>query len=103
MAYSARQNLLIRSFLAIAAKVGPWAKNHDAEGACYVDENLNAAKVQGFNCRNCAFWKTPNGCAIVKGPIQPQGLCRLHVIQPERVSKPQGQRLRGRISGETFP
>ena len=103
MAYTARQNLVIRSFLAIAAKVGPWSKAHDAEGACYADENLNAAKVQGFTCRNCAFWKAPNGCAIVKGPIQPQGLCRLHVIQAERIVKPSSSRLQGRISGETVP
>lgn len=101
MAYSARQNLMIRSFLAITSKVGPWTKGHDAEGACYIDENLNVAKARGFACRNCAFWKAPNGCAIVKGPVQPQGLCRLNVIQTERVARPPS-RLQGRIQGETL-
>lgn len=100
--YSARHNLLIRSLLAIATKVGPWTKARDADGAAYIEEALNAGQSQGLVCRNCAFWKAPNGCAIVKGPIQAQGLCRLHVIQPERIVRPSSSRLRGRISGETL-
>lgn len=102
MAYTARQNLMIRTFLAIAAKVGPWSKGHDAEGACYADENLNAAKAQGFMCRNCAFWRAPSGCAIVKGSVQAQGLCRLYVIQADRVTKPLAGNPRRRIQGETL-
>ena len=103
MAYSARQNLMIRTFLAIAAKVGPWSKAHDSEGACYADEAMNASKASGFVCRNCAFFKAPNGCAIVKGAIQPLGVCRLHVIAQERLGQPRPLAgHRGRIQGETL-
>lgn len=102
MAYSARQNLTIRAFLAIASKLGPWSKTADAEGAAYVEESINVAKAQGFTCRNCAFFKTPNGCAIVKGPIQPQGLCRLRVISAERLTLPLSGSPRRRIQGETL-
>ena len=105
MAYTARQNLVIRSFLAIASKLGPWAKGHDAEGAFYVDDTINGAKAQGFACRNCAFWKAPNGCAIVKGAIQPQVLCRLHVIPQERIVRSTDALAaspRRRIQGETL-
>lgn len=107
--YTARQNLLIRSLLAIASKVGAWSRGADSEGAAYVDEAINAAKANGFACRNCAFWKPPNGCAIVKGPIQPGGLCRLHVIpaarlgqQPTPKAKSVSGLPRGRIQGETL-
>jgi hypothetical protein len=103
--YSARQNLLIRSLLAISSKLGQWSRTADSEGAAYVEEALNAAKAGGFACRNCAFWKAPNGCAIVKGPVQPQGLCRFHVIPAARLaqpSKPVSGLPRSRISGETL-
>ena len=99
---------MIRTFLAIAAKVGAWSKAHDSEGACYADETLNVSRTSGFVCHNCAFWKAPNGCAIVKGAIHPQGICRLHVIPQERIGRKAEsvsaapRRPRGRIDGETL-
>ena len=102
-AYSARQNLLVRSLLAIASKVGPWAKNAGSEGVGYVEEAVNAGKPGGFICRNCAFWKPPNRCAIVKGPVQPLGLCRLHVIPQERLVRLNvAGAPRGRIQADTL-
>lgn len=104
MAYSARQTLMIRSFLAIAAKVGAWSKDAGSEGAGYLAPPNNNAKAAGFRCDNCAFFKTPNGCAIVKGNIEREGVCRLHVVQQERLVRPQsvaGMARRGRVQGET--
>jgi hypothetical protein len=103
--YSARQNLMVRAFLAIAQKVGAWSKNHDAEGACYTDEALNSAKAAGLMCRNCAFWKPQGACAIVKGSVQAGGICRLHVIPAERLGARKesvSAAPRGRMVGEVF-
>lgn len=107
MAYSARQNLMIRAFLAIAAKVGQWSKDAGSEGAGYLAPLVNNARAAGFVCSNCAFFKTPNGCAIVKGPIDREGVCRLHIIPQSRlVPLSRGQSVaglarRGRLQGET--
>jgi hypothetical protein len=106
MVYSPRQNLLIRASLAIVAKVGPWPQGHEADGAAYIPAAANPAKAQGFVCHNCAYWKPTGGCSIVKGKIEPQGICRLHVISQERlVRKPESapaRRVRSRIDGETL-
>ena len=99
---------MIRAYLAIAAKVGAWSKGHDSEGACYADETQNVSKSVGFACHNCAFWRAPHGCAIVKGPVQPHGVCRLHVIPQERIGRKTEsvsaapRRVRSRIDGETL-
>ena len=101
MAISARQNLMARAYLAIAAKVGPWEKGNGAEGAAYVPASLNSAKAAGFACHNCVFWKAPKGCAIVKGEIEREAICRLHVISDERLVRA-GVRPtpRGRVQGD---
>lgn len=47
----------------------------------YTDQSPNAAKT----CTNCNFFSAPpaantcGGCTVIKGPIHPQGYCRLWV------------------------
>lgn len=101
MAYSARQNLVIRTQLAIASKVGPWTKAHDTEGACYVDEPQNPHRGTGMKCANCAFWRAPAGCSIVKGAVQPGGLCRLRVVAQDRLGE-RRESVSGRVVGEVY-
>lgn len=100
--FTPRQSLLVRALLAVASKTGTWPKSHDADGACYLDEASNVSKAAGFQCRNCAFWKAPNGCAIVKGPVQSQGICRFHVIPAARLKTGVAASPKGRIQGETI-
>ncbi len=102
--YSARQNLMIRAYLAIAAKVGAWSKDAGSEGAGYLAPPNNNARQAGFRCENCAFFRPANGCTIVKGTIERDGVCRLHVIPQDRLGLPQsvaGFARRGRVQGET--
>ena len=101
MALSARQNLLARSYLAIAAKLGAWSKDTSQNGAHYIEASLNGAKGKGIACQNCVFWKAPNSCAIVKGSIEREGACRLGIIPEERVKEAPLVTLRGRgrVSG----
>ena len=101
MSLSSRQNLLARSYLAIAAKLGAWSKDKSNEGAYYIEASLNGAKDKGVVCANCVFWKTPNRCAIVKGGIERDGICKLNVIPAERLKADPLVTLRGhgRVSG----
>lgn len=101
MPLTARQNLVARSYLAIAAKLGPWLKDKTTEGAYYIEASLNGAKDKGAVCANCVFWKTPNRCAIVKGSIEREGICKLNVITSERLKGEPLVTLRGhgRVSG----
>lgn len=102
MAFSARQDLLIRSLLAITAKMGPFARDAGSEGAGYVDASLNTGAPKGFKCENCAFFRAPKACAIVRGNIERGGVCRLYVIQQERLRRVHiGAPPRSRIDGST--
>lgn len=85
MSYTARQNLLIRAYLAIAAKVGAFSRDVGSEGAAYVPAATNNGAPRGFKCENCAFWRAPNKCGIVKGAVERHGICRLNVIPQERL------------------
>jgi hypothetical protein len=98
MAFTARQDLMIRSLLAITAKVGQFTRDAGSEGAGYVDAAKNTGAPTGFRCDNCAFFRAPKGCVIMRGPVERAGVCRLYVIpQDKLVTKP---RLAGRIVGD---
>ncbi len=85
MAYTARQNLMIRAYLAIVAKVGPFSRDSGSEGAGYVAAAANKGAARGFKCENCAFWRAPNKCAVMKGAVERHGVCKLYVIPQERL------------------
>jgi hypothetical protein len=102
MAFTARQDLMIRAYLAIAAKVGLWAKDAGSEGAGYVESSLNTGAPAGFKCENCAFFRGPKACTIVKGIVDRSGVCRLYVIQQDKLKKiPLAATPRSRIDGST--
>jgi hypothetical protein len=102
MAYTARQDLMIRAYLAIVAKLGPFARDAGSEGAGYVDSSLNTGAPKGFRCENCAFFRAPKACGIMRGPVDRSGVCRLYVIQQDRLKKtPLAASPRQRIDGST--
>lgn len=102
MAFTARQDLMIRAYLAIVAKVGPFGRDAGSEGAGYVDAGLNTGAPLGFRCENCAFFRGPKACSIMKGPVDRSGVCRLYVIQQERLKKvPLAASPRRRVEGNT--
>jgi hypothetical protein len=96
MAYTARQNLMIRSYLLIAAKLGGWSKSMGGDGARYISPAQNAGRSDGLVCRNCAFFKGPDGCAVVKGAVAPEGLCKLWVIDDAHLASSKGD---GKMAG----
>lgn len=93
MAYTARQDLLIRSLLAITAKLGQFSRDAGSEGAGYVLAQANYGAPVGFRCENCAFFRAPKSCMIMKGPVERGGVCRLYVVpQDKLVQKPPPQK-----------
>lgn len=76
---------MIRALMTIVAKVGLFARDAGSEGAGYVEASKNTAAAAGFKCENCAFWRAPNGCQVVKGKIERAGVCRLHIVPQERL------------------
>lgn len=106
MALTARQDLMVRSQLAIAAKVGAWAKDAGSEGAAYVSSTVNPNGSAGLKCANCVFFRAPGGCNIVRGTVERGGLCRLYVIpqdklgpKPKLAASPVEAKPRGRFEG----
>jgi hypothetical protein len=103
MAYTARQDLMIRAYLAIVAKLGPFTRDAGSEGAGYVEAVKNTGAPTGFKCENCAFFRAPKGCAIMRGPVERAGVCRLYVIPQEKLKAPEPakapQKPLGRIVG----
>jgi hypothetical protein len=85
MALTPRQDLMVRSQLAVAAKLGPWAKDAGSEGAAYVSATVNPNGSAGLKCENCLFFRAPAGCNIVKGQIDRGGVCRLYVIPQDKM------------------
>jgi hypothetical protein len=102
MAFTARQDLMIRAYLAIVAKVGLFTKDAGSEGAGYVDSSLNTGAQLGFKCENCAFFRGPKACSIMRGAVDRSGVCRLYVIQQERLKQvPLSAAPRRRVTGNT--
>lgn len=89
MALSARQDLLVRALLAVTAKMGQFSRDAGSEGAGYVVASANYGAPQGFRCENCAFFRGPKACLVVKGIVDRGGICRFYVIPQDRlVRKP---------------
>lgn len=91
MAVTARQDLMIRAYLAIVAKVGPFSRDAGSEGAGYVEPKANYGAPIGFRCENCVFFRGPKACTIMKGAVERAGVCRLYVIPQEKLGKPVGK------------
>jgi len=98
MAYTARQDLMIRAYLAIVAKVGPFTRDAGSEGGGYVEAAKNTGAPVGFRCENCAFFRAPKACGIVRGEIERGGVCRLYITQQDRLRPPE-PKLSGRVVG----
>lgn len=82
--YSERQIAQYNCLLDVAENEGKWNKGPMNEGAHYFGAEDNPFIDEGMVCENCVFFRAPDGCYIVTGKIDPEGLCKLWVI-PERL------------------
>lgn len=56
-------------------------------GAHYVSADKNPFIKDGLVCSNCSFWKGPNKCELVKGELEPNAICKLWVIDGDRIDE----------------
>ena len=73
-----RQRAQSTAYRLIARTVGQWEKDAGNEGAHYMDKH--PFKDEGIVCANCVFYRGPRACELVKGDIDPTGICKLWVI-----------------------
>lgn len=69
----------------IVDKLGKFDRGVKEGGAYYIEKNPFIS--HGLQCCNCLHWQGNNICAVVKGSIKPNAVCRLWVIPDERMRK----------------
>ena len=87
-----RQEAMIEEYVAIANEYGPFDQGSGPNGAHYAPGDLNPFKNDGLVCGHCAFYQPgtelEGRCAIVAGAIDPNGICKLWVIEAEEIGVP---------------
>lgn len=78
---SDRQAAMYEANELIAETFGPWEQGSGSEGAHYMPASANPFAAQGLACHNCVFYEGGGGCEIVGGQVDPEGLCKLWVIE----------------------
>jgi uncharacterized coiled-coil protein SlyX len=79
---STRQQILVYDLISIVEVLGQFGKGTDSEGSHYAPAEANPFKSQGLVCKNCAFYSEDSeACAIVKGNIEPEAICKFWVIE----------------------
>ena len=67
-----------------------FAADYNDDTIVWVDPKTNTGATAGFRCENCAFFRAPKACGIVKGSVDRAGVCRLYVISQDRLVKRPG-------------
>lgn len=87
-----RQEAMVEEYVAIANEYGPFDQGSGPNGAHYAPGDLNPFKQDGLVCGHCRFYQPgtelEGRCAIVAGPIDPNGICKLWVIEAEEIGIP---------------
>lgn len=76
-----RQQALSEVYEYMAEVLGPWDQSDGPDGCGYTSADDN---VTGRLCADCVFWEGLGVCEVVSGPVDPLGVCRLHIsVAPE--------------------
>ena len=75
---SPRQAAEVQAFTALVQKFGKYDQSQGPDGAHY--DYDNPLGPEGISCNNCIFYEGAGNCNLVKGNIDPLGLCELNVI-----------------------
>lgn len=77
---SRREMEQAQAYWDIVGDFGKWNQGPFADGAHYFLGTDNPFVDDGMICNNCVFFAPDNGCQIVLGEIDPEGLCKLWII-----------------------
>lgn len=87
-----RQEEMVAEYIKIANEYGPFDQGSGPNGAHYAPGDLNPFKADGLVCGHCRFYQpgteTEGRCAIVAGAIDPNGICKLWIIEAEEIGVP---------------
>lgn len=83
------QEALYRGFESVSEQIGKFDQGVGALGSHYMGGEDNPFHDKGLNCANCVFYEGGQGCEIVKGQIDPMGLCKFWII-PEGLLEEEG-------------
>lgn len=83
------QDALYRGLESVAEQIGGFDTGVGPTGAHYMDGDDNAFAAQGLTCANCVFFRGGGACEIVKGAIDPMGICKFWIIPANLVEQPE--------------
>jgi hypothetical protein len=75
-----RQSEQAESYSEIVEEYGQFDQSSGPDGAHYGDGSNNPFKSEGLKCSSCIFFEE-NACHIVSGQIDPEGICKLWIIE----------------------
>lgn len=79
-----RQQSLYEYYESVVEEHGMFDQSSKANGAHYAPSKLNPFAKEGMICGNCVFFEGGQACELVKGNIEPNGICKLWII-PENL------------------
>lgn len=82
-----RQEDLYDSLEDVVDEHGLFDQSAGPNGAHYMPASKNPFIKEGLVCSNCTYWRGPNGCEIVKGEIEPNAICKLWIIEKDRLGE----------------
>jgi hypothetical protein len=80
-----RQEFMYGAYEAAVQTFGHFNQGSGPDGAHYGPGEKNPFKADGLVCENCAFYEG-GACEIVEGQIDPQGICKLWIIEESELN-----------------
>lgn len=81
-----RQHSLYKLYEMTVEEFGMFDQTSKANGSHYAPAAKNPFIKEGLVCSNCVYFKGGQGCELVSGKIEPNGICKLWII-PEDLIK----------------
>lgn len=80
-----RQNMMYKMYEMIVEEEGLFEQDSKANGAHYAPSKKNPFIKDGLVCSNCVYFRGGQACEMVKGRIEPEGICKLWIIPEELI------------------
>jgi hypothetical protein len=75
-----RQDGMYELYADMVEEYGKFDQGSGPDGAHYGPGDKNPFQKSGLLCANCVQYDGPRGCEVVKGDIDPLGICKLWII-----------------------
>ena len=76
-----RQEFMYEAYEAAVETFGMFNQGPGPDGAHYGPGKVNPFKSDNLMCQNCSFYEGDNACELVEGVIDPEGICKLWIIE----------------------